>query len=305
MQATRRYLWRAGGAGAIDVLFEDGRFFHSFDPDAPTPAAPHDCPPDTYRVRYDFTGWPEWQAEWRVTGPDKDYTMLSRFRPAAVKRLLALALLAACAPRPRSPTPAPSGSTARCAPASPTRPARAARSSTVRTASWSSRTTTRPSPPPGSSSPTSRSPASRTAASSCPRSSASGATAGASARPSCRAAAPRPRHQLEGRPQPGPPPHPHLLPRPARWARPSPPPPSAPAGASLARPSTATPTTPAAPPRLEPSPFLLLQELPGARDDMAAQSLAVTGGAGRRLLPAGGVRAADAEAEELLDESCR
>ena len=83
MQATRRYLWREGGAGAIDVLFEDGRFFHSFDPDAPAPAALHDCAPDTYRVRYDFTAWPDWQAEWRVTGPDKDYTMLSRYRPLA------------------------------------------------------------------------------------------------------------------------------------------------------------------------------------------------------------------------------
>ena len=54
---------------------------------------------------------------------------------------------------------------------------------------------------------------------------------------------------------------------------------------------------------LEPSPFLLLQELPGARDDMAAQSLAVTPapGGGFLLLAES---AADAEAEELLDESC-
>ena len=31
MRATRRYLWRDGGAGTIDVWFEDGRFFHRFD----------------------------------------------------------------------------------------------------------------------------------------------------------------------------------------------------------------------------------------------------------------------------------
>ena len=47
----------------------------------PPPPA-HDCPPDSYRVRYDFRAWPRWQAEWRVTGPRKDYGIVSRFRPA-------------------------------------------------------------------------------------------------------------------------------------------------------------------------------------------------------------------------------
>lgn len=83
MQASRRYLWREGGAGGIDVLFDDGRFFHSFDPDAPIPTAAHDCPPDSYRVSYDFAAWPLWRAEWRVSGPRKDYTMFSRYRPFA------------------------------------------------------------------------------------------------------------------------------------------------------------------------------------------------------------------------------
>ena len=55
---------------------------------------------------------------------------------------------------------------------------------------------------------------------------------------------------------------------------------------------------------LEPSPFLLLRELPGAREDMGAQSLAVT------AAPDGGFlllaeSATDAEAEDLLDETCR
>ena len=83
MQATRRYLWRDGGAGTIDVLFEDGRFFHRFDAEDPAPGASHDCAPDSYRVRYDFRAWPRWQAEWRVTGPRKDYAMVSRYRPLA------------------------------------------------------------------------------------------------------------------------------------------------------------------------------------------------------------------------------
>ena len=46
------------------------------------PGDVHACDPDTYRVRYDFRRWPRWQAEWRVTGPRKDYGMLSRFRRA-------------------------------------------------------------------------------------------------------------------------------------------------------------------------------------------------------------------------------
>ena len=44
--------------------------------------AEHDCPPDSYRVRYDFARWPRWRAEWRVRGPRKDYALLSAFRPA-------------------------------------------------------------------------------------------------------------------------------------------------------------------------------------------------------------------------------
>ena len=77
--ATRRYLWRSE-AGRFVVYYEDGRPFHSFDP--AEPAARHICTPDDYRVRYDFARWPDWQAEWTVSGPRKDYTMVSRyFRP--------------------------------------------------------------------------------------------------------------------------------------------------------------------------------------------------------------------------------
>jgi Family of unknown function (DUF6314) len=83
MTATRDYIWCDGGAGAIEVRFADGRFFHRFLSDEPVPADVHLCPPDTYRVRYDFSRWPRWQVEWRVTGPRKDYAMLSRYRPAS------------------------------------------------------------------------------------------------------------------------------------------------------------------------------------------------------------------------------
>ena len=80
--ASRSYLWRDAGASAIEVLFADGRFFHRFYADEPEPAAEHDCPPDRYRVRYDFTRWPRWRAVWRVEGPRKDYGMVSRYSPA-------------------------------------------------------------------------------------------------------------------------------------------------------------------------------------------------------------------------------
>jgi len=82
MTATRRYRWVDGGASTIEVRFADGRLFHRFYADEPMPAAVHDCPPDQYRVRYDFRNWPRWRAEWWVRGPRKDYGIASAYRPA-------------------------------------------------------------------------------------------------------------------------------------------------------------------------------------------------------------------------------
>lgn len=81
LRASRRYLWRAKG-GDIAVLFHDGRPFHLIGPGA-RPGAGHDCPPDLYQVRYDFRRWPDWEAEWRVSGPRKDYVMRSRYARGA------------------------------------------------------------------------------------------------------------------------------------------------------------------------------------------------------------------------------
>ncbi len=79
--ASRRHLWRRADA-AIEVLFEDGRPFHRFDPTEDAPGARHGCPPDAYHVRYDFARWPVWRTEWRVVGPRKDYTMVTAYEPA-------------------------------------------------------------------------------------------------------------------------------------------------------------------------------------------------------------------------------
>ena len=78
--AERAYLWREAG-GRIVVAFADGRPFHDFDP--AEPVAHHPCAADDYAVRYDFSGWPHWRAEWTVTGPRKDYTMTSLYSPGA------------------------------------------------------------------------------------------------------------------------------------------------------------------------------------------------------------------------------
>ena len=86
MNAERRYLWRSS-AGGIDVLFDDGRYFHrvdlSVDLSAECPEAEHWCDPDTYGARYDFSDWPKWSCVWQVRGPRKDYTMTSVYSRAA------------------------------------------------------------------------------------------------------------------------------------------------------------------------------------------------------------------------------
>ncbi len=75
--AERRYRW-CEVDGLVSVEFEDGRFFHSFD--ATTPEAQHWCDPDTYQVRYMFDEWPVWTSTWRVSGPRKDYEMVSSYQ---------------------------------------------------------------------------------------------------------------------------------------------------------------------------------------------------------------------------------
>ena len=74
--ASRVTLWRADGDG-IAVAFADGRPFHRVGP-----AARHDCPPDGYRLAYDFACWPGWSVTWRVTGPRKAYLARTRYARA-------------------------------------------------------------------------------------------------------------------------------------------------------------------------------------------------------------------------------
>lgn len=78
LAASRSCFWRADGPSRVAVSFPDGRPFHAFDL-ATGAEAVHLCGEDSYRVAYDFGAWPAWQATWRVTGPRKDYTMVSRY----------------------------------------------------------------------------------------------------------------------------------------------------------------------------------------------------------------------------------
>lgn len=83
LAARRSYRWRFRPDGQIMIAFEDGRPFHSFDAGAHSPTAVHDCPPDTYQVAYEFLSPRNWRSTWRVSGPRKDYVMVSVMtRPA-------------------------------------------------------------------------------------------------------------------------------------------------------------------------------------------------------------------------------
>ena len=70
---VRRGLWLRRLEGTWQVLFEDGRLFH---PWSPGERVVHDCAPDTYVGT--VTGTTErWAVEWEVSGPRKDYTMVT------------------------------------------------------------------------------------------------------------------------------------------------------------------------------------------------------------------------------------
>ncbi|MGR3540637.1 MAG: DUF6314 family protein [Hasllibacter sp.] len=80
---AQRRLWRAEG-GSLALRKGDGTLLCAL----ADGAGVHDCPPDTYRVRLDLSGLPgAWAAEWRVTGPRKDYVMTTRYVRAAPSRL--------------------------------------------------------------------------------------------------------------------------------------------------------------------------------------------------------------------------
>lgn len=63
------------------MFFDDGRPFHRFCLAQKAEGSDHPCGDDLYRVAYDFSDWPHWQAVWTVVGPRKDYTSTTRYAP--------------------------------------------------------------------------------------------------------------------------------------------------------------------------------------------------------------------------------
>lgn len=57
------------------VTFDDGRDFHPWEPGE---EVVHPCAADTYVGRIELVDADTWTVEWNVTGPAKDYTMISR-----------------------------------------------------------------------------------------------------------------------------------------------------------------------------------------------------------------------------------
>ena len=80
LEARQRLVWTQDGP-LLRVHFADMRPFHEIPTGVADPEAVHDCPPDRYRVAYDFARWPIWRSAWTVIGPHKDYIMNSTYTP--------------------------------------------------------------------------------------------------------------------------------------------------------------------------------------------------------------------------------
>ncbi|PYE85502.1 DUF6314 family protein [Pseudoroseicyclus aestuarii] len=78
LPAERRLIWQPRGH-AVEVTFEDGRAFFTFDLGQGT-ATPHPCGNDLYRPRLTLQGPEVWWLGWAVTGPNKAQVIASRYR---------------------------------------------------------------------------------------------------------------------------------------------------------------------------------------------------------------------------------
>ncbi len=81
MRAQRSYFWDE----ALNVWFDDGRFFHAVP--AGGGKTEHWCDPDSYHVVYKFENWPQFETVWQVRGPKKAYRMNTVYTPCGGNRL--------------------------------------------------------------------------------------------------------------------------------------------------------------------------------------------------------------------------
>lgn len=80
--ANRRYRYEFPAPARAEVRFEDGAPFHVLDLSGGAWRARHRCSADLYEGRFRAEGPCAWEARWRVTGPRKDYALVTRYRRA-------------------------------------------------------------------------------------------------------------------------------------------------------------------------------------------------------------------------------
>ena len=89
--ATQSYRWHLPTPHRAEIQFRDGRLFHVLDLSAGTGSmtggirrvtASHDCAPDRYEGRYRLLTANSWSLAWRIEGPRKAMTIVSRYRRA-------------------------------------------------------------------------------------------------------------------------------------------------------------------------------------------------------------------------------
>ena len=76
-EQTYRYAFPVD-PGRAEVFRHDGTPFHDLDLTAGSAEAIHHCGADLYRGSFRVEGDDEWIAEWSVSGPRKDYHMVTR-----------------------------------------------------------------------------------------------------------------------------------------------------------------------------------------------------------------------------------
>ena len=76
-EQTYRYAF-PDGPGRAEVFRHDGTPFHGLDLTDGSAEAVHQCGADLYRGAFRVLGHDEWVVEWAVSGPRKDYHMVTR-----------------------------------------------------------------------------------------------------------------------------------------------------------------------------------------------------------------------------------
>lgn len=83
-EQTYRYDFNEGDGRAL-VRFRDGRLFHDLDLSSGQDRPRHACPPDIYEGVFLALGPSAWRTEWKVSGPRKDYDLVTTYTRLSAK----------------------------------------------------------------------------------------------------------------------------------------------------------------------------------------------------------------------------